>query len=182
MSRPHRVAVVGSSCSGKSTFARSLAVVLGAPHVELDALFWEPGWTAAAPETFAARVTAAVATQTWVVDGNFSAVRELVWAKADTVVWLDPPLATVLRRFFARSISRALSREPLWNGCYETLGNSIFSRNSLLIWILSHFAEHRRVYAARMADPAFAHLRFLRLRTARDANDLLAGLAHPATA
>jgi adenylate kinase family enzyme len=45
MLRDHpRILVVGSSCSGKTTFARALAGILGRPHIELDALHWGPNW------------------------------------------------------------------------------------------------------------------------------------------
>ena len=40
-----RVIVVGSSGSGKTTFARNLGAVLGRPHVEGDALYWGANWT-----------------------------------------------------------------------------------------------------------------------------------------
>jgi len=40
-----RVVVVGTSCAGKTTFARRLAGIVGAAHVELDALHWGPLWT-----------------------------------------------------------------------------------------------------------------------------------------
>jgi|SRR5438105_4840170 len=42
---PPKIAVLGTSGSGKTTVARELARGLGLPHVELDALFHGPGWT-----------------------------------------------------------------------------------------------------------------------------------------
>ena len=42
--RGSRIAVIGNSGSGKSTLARTLSARLGIPHIELDALNWQPGW------------------------------------------------------------------------------------------------------------------------------------------
>ena len=56
-----RVAVVGTSGSGKSTFARALAERMGVPFTELDSLHHGPGWTEASPEELRARVEAAMA-------------------------------------------------------------------------------------------------------------------------
>jgi adenylate kinase family enzyme len=39
------VLVAGVSGSGKTTLAAGVAGVLGAPQVEIDALFHGPGWT-----------------------------------------------------------------------------------------------------------------------------------------
>ena len=45
---------------------------------------------------------AAVTGERWVIDGNYtSQVKDLVWARADTVVWLDLPRRTVMRRIIS---------------------------------------------------------------------------------
>jgi adenylate kinase family enzyme len=60
-----RVDVVGSSRSGKTPFAASLARLLQVPHIELDALHWRPGWIAAPPDEFRAAVAAATSAEGW---------------------------------------------------------------------------------------------------------------------
>jgi adenylate kinase family enzyme len=47
-----RTVVIGTSCSGKTTFARDLARTLGLPHIELDALHWQPNWVSRSAEEF----------------------------------------------------------------------------------------------------------------------------------
>jgi adenylate kinase family enzyme len=89
--------------------------------VELDALFWGAAWTPAEPAVFRARVEAAIAGPAWVVAGNYGAVRDLLWARADTIVWLDYSLPLVLGRLTARTLRRAITREMLWNGNRENL-------------------------------------------------------------
>ena len=39
-----RVVVIGTSCSGKTTFANHLAKALGQKAIQLDALYWLPEW------------------------------------------------------------------------------------------------------------------------------------------
>src|SRR5437016_1896693 len=81
----HRIVVIGTSGSGKTTQARHLSERLGIPHVELDALHWVPGWTEAPTDALRERVTEALAGDAWLVDGNYSVVRDIVWPRADTV-------------------------------------------------------------------------------------------------
>jgi adenylate kinase family enzyme len=117
-----RVSVVGISGSGKSTLTRRLAERLGCPRLELDAVHHLPGWEPIGMDSFRAEVGEVVTGPRWVVDGNYRAVvPDLVWARADTVVWLDLPRRTVLRRVTWRSLRRVVRREELWNGNRETL-------------------------------------------------------------
>ena len=73
-----RVSVIGVTGSGKTTFAASLAARLRVPHVELDALHWEPNWTMAELDVFRRRVARQVSADGWVIDGNYAKVRDLV--------------------------------------------------------------------------------------------------------
>ncbi len=77
----HRVAVVGTSGTGKTMLASRVARRLGIPHVELDALYWEPGWSEVSTPVFRERAGQALQGDAWVVDGNYSKVRDLVWPR-----------------------------------------------------------------------------------------------------
>jgi adenylate kinase family enzyme len=158
-----RMNVVGSSASGKTTFARRLAEQLAVPHVELDALHWEADWTEAPREVMRQRVTRATAGDAWVVDGNYSAVRDLVWARAEAVVWLDFPLRTILWRYAIRTQRRLRTGEELWPGTgnRERLSMHLLSRDSLLWWILSTYRRRRHDYPPLLAaHPRLAAIRF----------------------
>jgi adenylate kinase family enzyme len=172
----HRVSVIGSSGSGKSTFAETLAGRLGVPLIQLDALNWGPNWTPVEVETFRSRVREATAADAWVCDGNYSAVRPIVLERADTVVWLDLPLRVCLWRVVRRTVRRARSREDLWGtGNRETLRKQV-GRESLIWWVLSTHRRRQRDYEARFADPSMAHLEVHRFRSSKAAEAWLAAL------
>ncbi len=174
-----RVAVVGNSGSGKSMLATRLARRLGVAHVELDSIFHLAGWRELSADDFRTAVLAATAAAGWVVDGNYSAVRDLVWDRADTVVWLDLPRPLVMRRITWRTLMRMITRRRLWNGNRESLRN-LFSTDperSIILWAWIKHAEYRARYADAMVDPRWSHLRFVRLTSARAAEQFLASAA-----
>ncbi|WP_043174367.1 AAA family ATPase, partial [Pseudomonas aeruginosa] len=118
---PLRVVVVGTSGAGKSTFSAALAARLGCTHVELDRLYWGPGWQAVPHERFEHAVERATTAPRWVADGNYSAVRELLWGRATHVVWLNFGRWTVLSRVLRRTLARGLLRTRLSHGNRESL-------------------------------------------------------------
>ena len=170
LARPRRIAVIGTTGSGKTTLARSVAAAIGAPHIELDGLFHGPNWTPAPPEVFRARVSEAIAAPAWVTDGNYSHVLDrMVWSAADLVVWLDYPFSVVIWRLFRRTIRRGLRREVLWNGNRESLRSHFFTRDSLFLWAKNTHWKHRGDWTAAFASPDLAHVRVIRLRRPREA-------------
>ncbi len=162
---PRRVVVVGTTGSGKTTFARAVAATIDAPHTELDALNWEANWTPAAPDVFRARAAELVVTPSWVIDGNYGHVRDLVWGSADTWIWLDYPMPLIMRRLLARTSRRIWRKEQLWNGNRETFATQFLSRDSLFVWAWKSHWRRRREYPVRLREPAYAHLDVYRLRT-----------------
>lgn len=171
-----RIVVVGSSGSGKTTTAEIIAGKLGLPHVELDALHWLPGWTEAELTVFREQVSQALAGPSWVVDGNYSKVRDITWTRADTLVWLDLPLPLVLKRLFNRTLHRWITREELWSGNRENLRGAFFSRDSLFLWMLKSRKKHRRDYPRLVTEPEYAHLRFIHLTSAAQVDAWLESL------
>jgi adenylate kinase family enzyme len=171
-----RVAVIGTSCSGKTTFAAALAARLQAPHIELDALHWRADWIPAPRENFRQAVAAATAADRWVSDGNYSMVRDLVWRRATTVIWLDYPFPTVLSRALYRTMRRALLREELYSGNRETLRKAFLSRDSILWWVLTTYRRGRREFPGLFEQPDFAHLETIAFRRPRDAEAFLRGI------
>ncbi|MCW5747278.1 MAG: adenylate kinase [Alphaproteobacteria bacterium] len=154
-----RIAIVGTTGSGKSVLAGELARALSLSHVELDALFWMPEWQPALYELFRYRVETATAADGWIIVGNYSQVRDLVWGRADTLIWLDFPLPLVLWRLLRRTIGRIISREELWNtGNRESLRKAFLSRDSILLWALKTHRRNRDRFKADIDSGDYGEL------------------------
>jgi adenylate kinase family enzyme len=173
---PRRIAIVGTTGAGKTTLARRLAQRLTLPRVELDALYWQPGWRPAPAEVFRARVERALAGPAWVVDGNYAVVRDIVWRRAELLVWLDYPLPLVLCRLLRRTLRRALMREKLWNGNRERLSTNFAGRDSLFLWAIQTHARRRQEFTREVQTPEHQHLSVVRLGGPRQTAAWLAGL------
>jgi adenylate kinase family enzyme len=167
-----RVSVVGNSGAGKTTFARDLAARLGVRHTELDSIFHQPGWTPLPSDDFRSAVREVAAEDAWVVDGNYSEVRDLVWRRADTIVFLDLPRHEVLSQLVPRTLRRVITGEELWNGNREELHN-LLSRDpeqSILVWSVTSYRRVRRRYITAMHDPRWSHIQWVHLDSRRQAD------------
>jgi adenylate kinase family enzyme len=169
------VLVVGVTGTGKTYFGAGLAERLGVRHVELDALHWGPDWAPAEPEVFRSKVSEAVQGEGWVVDGNYSEVQPIVLGRVDTVIWLNYPYRVVLRRLVARTARRVFRRERLWSGNRETFLGSL-GPDSILWWQVKTFRRNRRRYRRLLADPRWAHLDRVEMRSQHEADRYLEAL------
>jgi adenylate kinase family enzyme len=177
-----RIAVFGVTGSGKTTIACQLGQALGLPAIELDSLFWQPNWVETPPEEFRAKVGAALdaAPDGWVCDGNYrTRLKDLVLARADTVVWMHLPFRVTFWRVFRRTISRAWSQEALWGTNYESWRLTFFDRKSLLLWSITHHKATARSTVAALAEME-PRPRVYELRSAREVNVFLAGVREEA--
>ncbi|MEO5698160.1 MAG: toxin [Burkholderiaceae bacterium] len=174
MTNRHRILVIGSSCAGKSTFARALARASGLPWVELDQLFWGPNWTAKPLASFRALVGEVAAGERWVIDGNYSDVRDILWPRADLVVWLNYGFTLVLWRAVRRTVSRNITRGELWHGNRESFRRSFLSRESILVWVVKTFQKRRRQFAALRDGVSFPRLAWVEFQRPAQAREFLA--------
>lgn len=171
-----RVAVIGTSCAGKTTFARALARVLNFPYIELDVLHWQPNWIERPDDEFRTLTAQALSQDFWVADGNYAVVRDLVWSQATTVIWLNYSFSIVLWRALARTLRRALTREELFSGNRESLRMAFFSRESILWWVVSTFHRRRQQYR-RLFDAARSpHLVYIEFQRPFEAQRFLTKL------
>jgi adenylate kinase family enzyme len=125
--------------------AKSLATSLGYPYLELDSVYHQENWTALDVDAFRATVSTFADQAEWVTDGNYRAVRDLLWPRADLIVFIDLPKWQVMMRIVRRTLRRALRHEELWNGNRESLRNLI-SRDperNIVLWSWNTHALYR---------------------------------------
>lgn len=159
--RPSRVLVAGSSGSGKTTLAEGIARRLELPAVEIDGLYHGPGWTPR--PSFEADVRALADTPAWVTEWQYGSVRDLLADRAELMVWLDLPRATVMRQVVTRTLRRRIRRIPLWNGNVEPpLWTFLTDREHIVRWAWTTHAKTAakiEVVAARRPDLPVVALR-----------------------
>jgi len=168
-----RVIVIGVTGSGKSTLAHRLGALIEAPVVELDDLHWLPGWQKRNVAEFRALTAAATETDRWIVVGNYGQLRDLIWPRADTVVWLDYGFWRCLRQLLSRCVRRVVDQQVICNGNRESW-RQLLSRDSIVLWLLRTYRRRRRDYPALVDGRLYPNLCAIRLRHPRQAAQFLA--------
>ncbi len=165
-----RVAVVGNSGAGKSTLAATLSAEIGLPLIASDAFYWGEAWQPVPAQAVRQRVTDAAAGEAWVLDGNFVTERDTVWARADTIIWLDYPLPLILWRVARRNLGWFFTRQTIWSGNQMTWNRAW----SGIRHAQRGFAQKRATYPAFLAE--FPHLTVLHFRSPHQVNCWLSAL------
>lgn len=84
-----KILVLGCPGSGKSTFAAELQQRMGLPLVHLDNIWWNADRTHIARSEFDGKLAAVLATDAWIIDGDYSRTYEVRVKACDTVFFLD---------------------------------------------------------------------------------------------
>ncbi len=173
-----RVVILGVTSSGKSTLAERLAKRFGLNFFDLDALHWEPNWQEAPLQVFRDRVEKAICSDRWAIAGNYHIVRDIIWPKAEAVIWLDYPFLLVLWQLTRRTFTRWWNQELLWGTNYESLWNhfKIWSQDSLFHWLFKTYWRRKREIPAVLSQPEHRHLQVLHFKHPRDIDEWLQNL------
>lgn len=168
-----KIAVIGVSCSGKSTFGKNLSKKLNITFFDLDDLFWNPGWKQTEPEIFLEKTKALLKSDEWIIVGNYKSVQDLILEEADTIVWLDYSPFVVWKRALYRTIRRAFLKEPCCNGNIESFRHSFLSKDSILLWVYNDYPRKKKRYEEMMTNERFKDKVFVRLQSPYAAEQLL---------
>ena len=162
-----RVLVIGSPGAGKSTLSARLATKLGVPVHYLDRHHWLPGWVYRDGASAREIVRTLAETPEWVMDGNFSDTFDLRMPRADSLIWLDYPRATCIRRILVRAArDYGQSKPDLPDGCPEQFDAK------LLRWVWDFPAKHRPEIPTAIARYG-THLTVVQLTNDRDVAEFL---------
>lgn len=173
-----KINVIGTTASGKSTFGKELAAKIDVPFIEMDAVFWGANWHEPTDSEFFRDLESAMASPSWVLDGNYTRATPIKWKNVDTVIWLDYSFPRTMLQSLSRAIKRASLKTELWpnTGNYETFSR-MFSKDSIVLWCLKNYAKNRKRYKKVLSNPDYSHIQFVHLRTPREAREFI--LSHP---
>ncbi|MCD4653031.1 AAA family ATPase [bacterium] len=160
-----RIVIIGTSCSGKTTLAKQLAKRLNIQHVELDELFWKPGWQERDREEFRILVNSSISGGSWVIDGNHSKVRDIIWPRATTIIWLDYSFSLVFFRALKRALIRIVTKQEICAGNKETFQKTFFSRGSILLWVIKTYRSRKLIYPELLRSKMASHVEVITLKT-----------------
>jgi len=170
-----RLVVIGTTGSGKSILAERIAGLFDLNYIELDALYWEPGWQEAPLEVFRKRVSNAVQAPAWIVAGNYHVVRDLVWSNAEAVIWLDYPFWTIFKQLTRRTFRRWWTQELLWGKNREPfwIHFKLWSDDSLYFWFLKTYWRRKHKTPALFELPEHKHLILIQLHHPHETEEWL---------
>jgi hypothetical protein len=119
-------------------------------------------------DAFRAAVDRVTQCEGWVLAGNYGKARDLMWPRADTLVWLDLPLPQILRRSAVRALRQWWTAEPICNGNRQTLARIINGRASLLGYTLRTYHRRRHELPQALGRPEHACAKVVHLRSVAD--------------
>lgn len=169
-----KINIIGTSGSGKSTFAKNLSEQLHIPYLEIDAIFWGKDWYLPPDEEFFADLKVALDKEEWVLDGNYTRTIPFKWKAVDTVIWIDFSFERTLYQVTTRSIRNLITKKELWPGTgnRQTI-RRFFSKDSIILSTIKVYRKNRLKYLKMMDSSEYAHIQFIHLRSPKECSEFL---------
>jgi len=171
-----RIDIIGPAGSGKSTLAKALSLKLGIPHIQIDRFWFEAGGRQGPHDTpnleevrahIRQSVKKAVEGESWVSDGTYSRVQDLIASRADVVLFLDVPLWTRLLNHTRRAFfeSKRHAHLSLWEELkfYKEVVRRTYRGRPKLLKIVEDYKD--KVVTLRSLKEIDAYLRKVEVGT-----------------
>ena len=171
-----RIVIIGTSCSGKTTLAKTISSRLNIKHIELDELYWKANWVEREAEEFKELVAEEIKAENWVVDGNYSTIREVLWPRSTAIIWLKYSFVTVVYRAISRSFRRSVTKKVIFAGNTESFKRSFFSKESIILWVINTHRKNREKYSRVLYDGSLLHQRVIELNSQSETDEYIRGL------
>ena len=114
----HRILILGSPGSGKSTFAKEVAQLTSLPLIHLDDLYWGEDWCRPSHQSWQNELEQVVGNDQWIIDGNHMNTLPIRLERADLVLIMNSVMSRSLYRICVRALKIKL-------GCYAYLPKRI---------------------------------------------------------
>ena len=166
--------IIGTSGSGKTILAKNLSLYLNIRYIELDSYYHGSNWKQVDIDVFRQNILDTTnGIDSWIIDGNYLDLRDLIWPKADLIIWLDYPFYIVFTRLIKRTIQRFINKEILWNGNTENFFNKLFTKKSILLWAFKTHWKNRREFQTILVDTNEYNNKFIRIKKSIEIKELL---------
>jgi adenylate kinase family enzyme len=168
---PYKRAIVfGSTGMGKTTLVKQIADDFSLPVIDIDSLRREAGKSASVEETFSRLVSESIKGDTWIIDGSYTSVQDIVWTRAEAIIWMDFSFWVFLSRLAKRSLYRIFvrkkSEKPI-KGRYQPAGE----RTSNYLRAILTGKQRQRHYFATLYSSEYTHLHIIRLSSPEEATN-----------
>ena len=168
-----KVTVIGINCSGKTTLSKIICRKIKNKHIELDKIKRDKKGNRLPLNRLIDIVSKEIRAESWVIEGNFLGVRELVWRRSDTLVWLDLPFQTILSRTIIRMVKECRQRNPRnLIDVFEQLYRVFIT----LYWLINQFWKRKKSIISILSRPEMSHLKIIKLKNQKDVKRWIASL------
>ncbi len=117
-----KIAIIGISGAGKSTFSRKLAEKTGLPLFHMDQLYWKGNWEAVPEAEYLKAHELLVQKEEWIIEGYIDVKMANRLKNADLVIWLDySGLRCAWHLILRRIKNHGLNRQELPKEALERL-------------------------------------------------------------
>ena len=147
---------------------KRIAEEFSIPVIDIDTLRRAAGKSEVPEQVFSHLVTESVKGDMWIIDGSYTSVQDLIWSRAEAIVWLDFSFGVVLSRLIKRSLYRIFIRKKSEKPVKARNQPAGERAGNYLRAILTGKQRRERYFAA-LYNSKHTHLHIIRLTSPEDA-------------